>query len=180
MKIKIYTDDNIEGRNQLTQLTQAVNGAMDKWKKILDHTWAQLSLFQHCRCAFLLGSRIFLAVAFFGGSKVIAAPEAAPTSTQSSREKLYGNWVAKDVDAKVGELTIKLSFREEEGMKLVAWSELMFAGKVKEMKGPYIVSGDTISSKAIRGGTKAIFLFEDGKLVLEFEDGKIVRFHREP
>jgi hypothetical protein len=180
MKIQMNTDNNIEDRNELTQPTQVVNGAMDKWKKILDHTLARLSLFQHCRRAFLLGCRIFLAVAFFGGNNVIAAPEAAPKSTQSPLEKLYGNWVAKDVDAEVGELTIRLSFREEGGMKLVAWSELIFAGKVKELKGPYVVSGDTISSKAIRGGTEAIFLFEDGKLVLEFEDGKIVRFHRDP
>ena len=119
-------------------------------------------------------------LAFLVGGNVGAAPEAAPNSQQSSVEKIYGNWVAKDVDAKLGEVTIRLSFREEGGMTLVAWSELIFAGKVKETKGPYKVSGDTISSKAIRGGTKAKFMFEDEKLVLEFEDGKIVRFHHDP
>jgi len=84
-------------------------------------------------------------LAFLVGGNVGAAPEAAPNSQQSSVEKIYGNWVAKDVDAKLGEVTIRLSFREEGGMTLVAWSELIFAGKVKETKGPYKVSGDTIS-----------------------------------
>jgi len=135
--------------------------------------------FPHCRRAFLSGCAVFLAVAFLSGVNVFAVPDAAPKSKQIPPEKLYGTWVAKDVEAKVGEVTIKLSFREEGGMKLVAWSELFFVGKVKEMKGPYKVRGDTISSKAIRGGTKAKFWFEGEQLVLQFEDGKIVRFHRE-
>ncbi len=138
-----------------------------------------MRFFPHCRRAFLSWCAAFLAVAFLGGVNVFAAPEAPPKSKQGPPEKLYGKWVAKDVEAKVGEVTIKLSFREEGGMKLVAWSELFFVGKVKEMQGPYKVRGNTISSKAIRGGTKAKFWFEDGKLVLEFEDGKIVRFRRE-
>jgi len=122
---------------------------------------------------------MFLAAAFLSCAQIMAAPDAAPKFQQGPPEKLYGTWVAKDVEAKVGEVTIKLSFREEGGMKLVAWSELFFVGKVKEMKGPYKVRGDTISSKAIRGGTKAKFWFEGEQLVLKFKDGKIVRFHRE-
>jgi len=134
-----------------------------------------MSFFPHCRRAFLSWCAVFLAATFLSGGNVFAAPK----SKQSPLEKLYGNWVAKDVDAKVGEVTIKLSFREEGGMKLVTWFELFFVGKVKEMKGPYKVRGDTISSKAIRGGTKAKFWFEGEQLVLQFKDGKIVRFRRE-
>ncbi|MEO7298635.1 MAG: hypothetical protein ABI042_08685 [Verrucomicrobiota bacterium] len=116
---------------------------------------------------------------FFGGD-ILSGGNVFATlkSRQGPPEKLYGTWVAKNVDAKVGEVTINLSFAEGR-LKLVAWSELFFAGKVKEMKGPYKVRGDTISSKAIRGGTKAKFWFDGEQLVLEFEDGKIVRFHRE-
>ena len=125
------------------------------------------------------GRAIVLAAAFLIYGNVFAAPDAPPKSKQDPPEKLYGTWVAKDVEAKVGEVTIKLSFREEGGMKLVAWSELFFVGKVKGMKGPYKVRGDTISSKAIRGGTKAKFWFEDEQLVLQFKDGTIVRFRRE-
>jgi len=132
------------------------------------------------RRTFFSWGAVVLAAAFLGGVNVFADPELPPKSKQSPAEKLYGNWVAKDVDAKVGEVTIRLNFREEGGMKLVAWSELFFVGKVKEMKGPYKVLRDTISSKAIRGGTKAKFWFKDEQLVLQFKDGKIVHFRREP
>jgi hypothetical protein len=128
-----------------------------------------MRFFPYCRRAFLSRCAVFFAVAFLGSVNVFATPP----------EQLYGTWVAKDVEAKVGKVTIKMSFREEDGMKLVAWSELFFVGKVKDMKGPYKVRGDTISSKAIRGGTKAKFWFEGERLVLQFEDGKIVRFDRE-
>jgi Cu/Ag efflux protein CusF len=138
-----------------------------------------MRFFPHCRCALLSWCAAFLAMAFLSGVNVFAAPEAAPKSKQGPPEILYGTWVAKDVDAKAGEVTIKLSFREDGGLKLVAWSELIFAGKVKETKGPYKVRGDTISSKAIRGGTKAEFWFEGEQLVLQFEDVKIVTFRRE-
>lgn len=116
---------------------------------------------------------------FFGGdiSEWRQRLRHAQIQTRSAGKALR-TWVPKNVDAKVGEVTINLSFAEGR-LKLVAWSELFFAGKVKEMKGPYKVRGDTISSKAIRGGTKAKFWFDGEQLVLEFEDGKIVRFHRE-
>lgn len=100
-------------------------------------------------------------------------------SEQGSPEKLYGIWFADDVDVKIGEVRIELTFFDEGPVKIVAWSELPFIGKVKHAKWPYEVQGDTIRSKAIRGGTKAKYWFEGERLVLQFEDGKTVRFHRE-
>ena len=100
-------------------------------------------------------------------------------SEPGAPEKLYGTWVANDVDAKIGEVKIKLTFREEGTMKIAAWSELPLVGQVRDLKGPYEVQGDTISSKAIRGGTAAKYWFEGEQLVLQFEDGKTVRFQRE-
>ena len=94
-------------------------------------------------------------------------------------EKLYGTWIAEDVDAKIGEVKIKLTFVEEGPVKLLAWSEIPFVGQVRDLKGPYEVQGDTISSKAIRDGAKAKFSFEGEQLVLQFDGGKIVRFRRE-
>lgn len=138
----------------------------------------KLRFLPYSRRAFLSWCLIFLAVSFLGGVNVFAAQVAPHKSRQFPLEKLYGTWVAKDVESKVGEVTIRLSFREEGGMKLVAWSELFFVGKVEEIKEPYKVRGNTITSKAIRGGTKAKFWFEGERLVLQFKDGKIVRFNR--
>jgi len=73
------------------------------------------SLFPQYRRAFLSWCAVFLAATFLSGGNVFVAPEAPPKSKQGPPEKLYGTWVAKDVDAKVGEVTIKLSFREEGG-----------------------------------------------------------------
>jgi hypothetical protein len=64
-------------------------------------------------------------------------------------------------------------------MTILAWSDIPFAGKVKDLKEPYEIHGDTIRSKAIRGGTKAKYSFEGEHLVLQFEGGKVVRFRRE-
>ena len=106
--------------------------------------------------------------------------EAGGDEAQSdSAEKLYGTWIANDVDAKMGEVKIKLTFRKEGSMTILAWSDIPFAGKVKDLKEPYEIHGDTIRSKAIRGGTKAKYSFEGKQLLLQFEDGKVVRFRRE-
>lgn len=94
-------------------------------------------------------------------------------------DKLYGAWIANDVDSKMGEVKIKLVFRRVGTMRLLAWSDIPFVGKVEDLKGPYEVQGDTISSEAIRGGTTAKYSFDGEQLLLQFEDGKVVRFHRE-
>lgn len=106
--------------------------------------------------------------------------EAGGDEAQSdSAEKIYGTWIANDVDAKMGEVKIKLTFRKEWPMTILAWSDIPFAGKVKDLKEPYEVHGDTISSEAIRDGKKAKFSFENDQLWLRFKSGKVVRFDRE-
>jgi hypothetical protein len=101
------------------------------------------------------------------------------TVESGPHEKLYGAWIANDVDAKLGEVKIKLRFRKEGSLTILAWSDIPFAGKVKDLKEPYEIHGDTIRSKAIRGGTTAKYSFEGEHLVLQFEEGKVVRFRRE-
>lgn len=94
-------------------------------------------------------------------------------------ERLYGTWLAKDVDAKMGEVKIRLTFRRENKVTLLAWSDIPFAGQVRDLNGSFSVHGDTISSEAIREGKKATFSFENDQLVLRFKSGKVVRFDRE-
>jgi len=43
MKIQINTDNNIEGGDEFTQQTQAVNGAADKLERLLDYQRGRLS-----------------------------------------------------------------------------------------------------------------------------------------
>ena len=87
--------------------------------------------------------------------------------------------MAKDVDAKMGEVKIRLTFRREKKATLLAWSDIPFVGQVRDLKGSFSVHGDTISSEAIRDGKKAKFSFESDQLVLRFKSGKVVRFDRE-
>lgn len=102
----------------------------------------------------------------------------AQNSERADPQRLKGNWIAEDVDAKIGEVTIRLTFPDEGPMNIVAWSEIPFVGEVKNLTAPYVVQGDTISSKAIRGGAKARYEFEGEYLVLQFENGTTIRFHR--
>ncbi len=94
-------------------------------------------------------------------------------------EQLYGVWIANDVDAKAGEVKIRLTFLRRGTVKLLAWSDIPLAGKVRDMEGPFTVRGDTISSEAIRDGKQATYSFEGRQLVLRFKSGKVVRFDRE-
>ena len=96
----------------------------------------------------------------------------------NSAERLLGTWVANDVDTSLGDVKVKLTFREEGGMKLAAWSDLPLVGQVREKRGSYTVDGNTISSQAIRGGTTVKYRFDAGQLLIEYEDGKTVRFQR--
>lgn len=97
----------------------------------------------------------------------------------SPEQQLLGIWVANDVDAKIGEVKIKLTFLEYDGMKLAAWSDIPFVGQVRDKKGSYEVQGNIVSSEAIRGGTSVEFWFEDEDLIIKYKDGKTVRFHKE-
>ena len=110
---------------------------------------------------------------------VLAAEVGKDETPSLPPEQLYGTWTAKDVDAKMGEVRIRLTFRREKKATLLAWSDIPFVGQVRELKGPFTVHGDTISSEAIRDGEKATFSFEGKQLVLRFKSGKVVRFDRE-
>ncbi|MEW5746742.1 MAG: hypothetical protein AB1805_15035 [Nitrospirota bacterium] len=128
-------------------------------------------------------------VLLFAGS---AAPGQAgrgsgQTATQGQKqveygppERLIGTWMSNepvDVD-QPGSARIKVSFREEGKVRVVAWSTLPLVGKVKTTKGPYHVKNNEIISKAIRGGTAVRYWFEDGQLAIEYKPGQVVRFHR--
>lgn len=93
-------------------------------------------------------------------------------------ERLYGTWVAEDVDVSMGQVKIRLVFKKEGPVKIAAWSDMPFVGKVRDKTAPYEVSGNTISSEAIRGGTTVKYRFDGDDLVIEYEDGKTVRFRR--
>ena len=112
-------------------------------------------------------------------SSVLAAEVGEVDKPSRLTERLYGTWTAKDVDAKMGEVRIRLTFSREKNATLLAWSDILFAGQVRDLKGPFSVHGDTISSEAIREGKKATFSFESDQLVLHFKSGKVVRFDRE-
>jgi hypothetical protein len=140
---------------------------------------------------------VMMAVAFLGHQPSQGAAsgalksQSAPTSAAGPDEdggntvesgphvKLYGTWIANDVDTEMGEVKIKLTFRSVGTVRLLAWSDIPFVGKVKDLKGPYEVHRNMISSKAIRGGTKVKYSFEGEQLLLQFEDGKVVHFRPE-
>lgn len=92
-------------------------------------------------------------------------------------ERLLGAWVAEDVPVSMGEVKIKLVFREENGVQILAWSDLPFVGEVRDKTAPYEVHGNTISSEALRGGTSVQYRFAGDDLIIEYQDGKTVRFH---
>lgn len=100
-------------------------------------------------------------------------------NTTQPPAQLYGTWIAKDVDAKLGEVKIRLTFLVEKKATLMAWSDIPFAGKVRDLEGAFTVHGDTISSEALRDGKKAKFSFKNDQLVLRFISGKVIRFDRE-
>jgi hypothetical protein len=83
------------------------------------------------------------------------------------------------VDAKTGEVKIRLTFRQDKKVNFMAWSDIPFVGQVRDLKGPFSLHGDTISSEAIRDGKEAKFSFVGDQLVLRFKSGKVVRFDRE-
>ena len=114
-----------------------------------------------------------------------SAPDTRPTTgpapnpaQQDPAERLYGTWVAEDVDVKIGQVKIRLVFKKEGPVKIAAWSDMPFVGQVRDRSAPYEVHGNKISSDAIRGGTTVTYRFDGDDLVIEYQDGKTVRFHR--
>ncbi len=112
-------------------------------------------------------------------SSVLAAEVGEDETPSQPPERLYGTWTAKDVDAKMGEVRIRLTFRREKKATLLAWSDIPLVGQVRDLKGSFSVHGDSIRSEAIRDGKKANFFFENDHLVLSFKSGKVVHFDRE-
>jgi hypothetical protein len=112
-------------------------------------------------------------------SNVLAAEVGEDEKPSHPPEQLYGTWTAKDVDVKMGEVKIRLTFRREKKATLLAWSDIPLVGQCRDRKESFSVHGDTISSEAIRDGKKARFSFESDQLVLRFKSGKVVRFDRE-
>ncbi len=110
---------------------------------------------------------------------VLAAEFGKDEKPSHAPERLYGTWTAKDVDAKMGEIKVRLTFRREKKATLLAWSDIPFVGQVRDLKGSFSVHHDTISSEALRDGKKAKFSFENDQLVLRFISGKVMRFDRE-
>jgi hypothetical protein len=126
--------------------------------------------------AVLLTAAAVLSGPLAHGTPVQVASDEKPAQPP---ERLYGTWIAKDVDAELGEVKIRLTFRREEKATLLAWSDIPFVGKVRDLEGPFSVADETISSEAIRDGKRADFSFEGDQLVLRFKSGKIIRFDRE-
>ena len=112
------------------------------------------------------------------GARPVPATTRA-TGERSLEERLYGTWVARDVDTKMGEVKIKLTFRKEGPMKLAAWSDIPFVGQVRDKTAEYEVHGNVISSEAIRGGTSVKYSFEGDDLIIRYKEGKSVRFKRQ-
>lgn len=102
------------------------------------------------------------------------------TDAEAAAEKLHGTWVSVNpVDVSFGAAEIKLTFKDEGPVRILAFSTLPLVGKVRETSGPYEVNENTITSEAIRNGTSVKYHFEGDQLVIEYKDGKTVRFRRQ-
>lgn len=145
--------------------------------------WAMILTFLQISCGRSDSPNPSAAAAPRSATSPPATVAPATTSTaakaQALEEKLMGTWVAKDVDAKIGQVKIKLTFRKDGPMKLAAWSDIPFVGQVRDKTAPYEVHGDVISSDAIRGGTSVTYWFEGEQLLIRYKEGKTVRFDRE-
>ncbi len=80
-------------------------------------------------------------------ASVLAAEVGEAENLSRPLDQLYGTWIAKDVDAKMGEVKIRLTFRRDQNVTLLAWSDIWLVGKVRDLEGPFSVYGNTISSE---------------------------------
>ena len=135
-------------------------------------------------------SKLFLVVLSSGVGTVnvfaespSGSPSTSPTSSSSSQseihKRIFGTWAAKNVETKGGtNVDIELTFKEEGPLKLLAWSDVLFVGQVRNKKAPYRIEGNAIISDAIPLGTNVNFHFSpSGSLIIEYKDSKTVRFH---
>lgn len=120
--------------------------------------------------------------AISSSSDSAASPSTQPATQPSpdgAARRLYGTWVAQNVDASMGQVDIRLVFREEGSVKILAWSDLPFVGQVRNKTAPFEIRDHTIHSEAIRGGTSVQYWFTNqGQLVIQYADGKTVTFRR--
>lgn len=110
-------------------------------------------------------------------------PATQPSETAQQRtvpepvpEQLYGTWVAQNVDSKIGQVKIELTFKKEGPVHLLAWSELPLVGQVRNKTAPYEVTNGKLHSDALRGGTTVDYWFEGGNLMIKYKEGQVVRF----
>lgn len=111
-------------------------------------------------------------------------PTTSPAATraaddEAAHSRLFGTWVAKDVDASMGEVKIRLTFRKGGPVQILAWSDLPFVGQVRDKEAAYEIHGNTLTSAALRGGTSVNYRFDGKDLLIEYKEGKTVRFTRE-
>lgn len=104
-------------------------------------------------------------------------PQAA--NDEAAHSQLYGTWVAQDVDAKLGDVKLRVTFRKDGPVRILAWSQLPFVGQVRDKQAAYEIHGNTITSDALRGGTSVNYRFDNGDLLIEYKDGKTIRFTRD-
>lgn len=129
-------------------------------------------------CALLLADAPLVGAQDSGDTRSSLSREASQ-SAESAPDKLVGTWVAKNVETDSGQADIRLTFREEGPLKLMAWSDLWLVGQVRDKTAPYKVTENTISSEAIRGGTVVKYRFSpSGNLIIEYQDGETVEFQR--
>ncbi|HVX83204.1 MAG TPA: hypothetical protein VH253_00150 [Phycisphaerae bacterium] len=112
------------------------------------------------------------------GAETQASAPGSGAATAPDEDRLSGTWVANDVDAKMGQVKVQVTFKKQGSLHLIAWSDIPLVGQVRNKSGPYEVKGDVISSQAIRGGTSVKYWFDGGDLVIQYAAGKQVRFHR--
>lgn len=101
------------------------------------------------------------------------------TAGQENPDRLYGTWVAQNVQAPMGQVDIRLSFQEQGPVRILAWSELPLVGQVRSKTAPYKIQDHTLVSEAIRGGTSVKYWFTpQGQLVIQYQDGQRIVFER--
>lgn len=107
------------------------------------------------------------------------AASASTAQEDQDDPRLYGRWVARDVDASMGEVKVQLTFRRDGPVRILAWSDLPLVGKVRDKRAAYEIKGNTLQSDALRGGTSVDYRFDGGDLIIEYKEGKSVRFKRQ-
>lgn len=140
-----------------------------------------------CSATLAAGLLVFMAIGcdirdLIGGDpdqpNASAKPTTSPTTQHANApERLFGTWQSiGTVDTPLGAATIRLTFRQEGPVRIVATSTLPLLGQLEEKSGPYYVENGQIISDTIRGGTAVDYWFEGDNLAIEYKPGEMVRF----